>query len=511
MREIKIGVILSYVSIFISNIISILYTPVMLRLLGQSEYGLYTLATSVISYLGLLNFGFGSAYIRFYSKLKVKEDDKGIAELNGMFMAIYCVMAIITVVAGSVLVVNASKILGENLTNYEIRTAQRLMAIMVFNMALSLPASVFSSVITANEKFIFQKSLGIVQTILSPMLMLPLLLLGFRSTALVLTSTILSILSLMVNMIYCIRKLKMKISFRGMSFAKLKAISTFSIFIFINMIVDQINWSVDKVILGRLSGTVIVAIYGIGSQFNSYYITFSSAISNTFIPRVNQMVERGEKEELNQLFLKIGRIQYWVLYMILLGFAFLGKYFIQVWAGEEYVDAFPIALILMIPVTIPLFQNIGIEIQRAMNKHQFRSIVYLCIVIINVCISIPLGARFGGIGCALGTAFSLIVGNIVVMNIYYHKKIGLNMLFFWKQMAKCLPASGLVLVFCMIFFHFWKVNSLLMFLIGGVIYVTAYILIVWYMGLIESEKVYVTQILGRFKWRRVNDRNSRKS
>ena len=105
----------------------------------------------------------------------------------------------------------------------------------------------------------------------------------------------------------------MKISFRGMSFAKLKAISTFSIFIFINMIVDQINWSVDKVILGRLSGTVIVAIYGIGSQFNSYYITFSSAISNTFIPRVNQMVERGEKEELNQLFLKIGRIQYWVL------------------------------------------------------------------------------------------------------------------------------------------------------------------------------------------------------
>ena len=126
MREIKIGVILSYVSIFISNIISILYTPVMLRLLGQSEYGLYTLATSVISYLGLLNFGFGSAYIRFYSKLKVKEDDKGIAELNGMFMAIYCVMAIITVVAGSVLVVNASKILGENLTNYEIRTAQKI-------------------------------------------------------------------------------------------------------------------------------------------------------------------------------------------------------------------------------------------------------------------------------------------------------------------------------------------------------------------------------------------------
>lgn len=502
MREIKIGVILSYVSIFISNIVSILYTPIMLRLLGQSEYGLYTLAASIISYLGLLSFGFGSAYIRFFSKLKVKEDQKGIAELNGMFLTVYGVLAMITVVAGTILVWNASKILGDNLTSYEIKTAQKLMAIMVFNMALSLPASVFSSVITANEKFIFQKTVGIVHTILSPMLMFPLLLLGFRSTALVLTSAILSILSLVINVTYCFRVLNMKISFYGMSLSKLREISTFSIYIFINMIVDQINWSVDKVILGRLSGTIAVAIYGIGAQFNSYYITFSSAISNTFIPRVNQMVERKEREQLNQLFLKIGRIQYWVLYMILLGFAFLGRYFIQVWAGEEYVAAFPIALILMIPVTIPLFQNIGIEIQRAKNMHQFRSIIYLCIVIINVGISIPLGARFGGVGCALGTAFSLIVGNIIIMNVYYHKKIGLDMVYFWKQMLRCVPASILVLLFCAVFFYFWKVDSLVKFLLGGIVYVTAYAVIVWHVGLEEMEKAYVTRTLERFHRRK---------
>lgn len=93
-NQLKIGVMLSYVSIIAQNIISIVYTPVMLRLLGQSEYGLYQLVYSVVSYLGLLSFGFGSAYVRFYSRYKVKDDQDGIAKLNGMFMIVFTIIAI---------------------------------------------------------------------------------------------------------------------------------------------------------------------------------------------------------------------------------------------------------------------------------------------------------------------------------------------------------------------------------------------------------------------------------
>ena len=73
-NQLKVGVILSYVTMIIQNIISIVYTPIMLRLLGQNEYGLYQLVASTVGYLGLLSFGFGSAYVRFYSRYKVKND-----------------------------------------------------------------------------------------------------------------------------------------------------------------------------------------------------------------------------------------------------------------------------------------------------------------------------------------------------------------------------------------------------------------------------------------------------
>lgn len=162
-NERKAGAILSYLSIGIGSLVSILYTPVMLRLLGQSEYGLYNLVKSVVAYLGLLNFGFGSTYIRYYSKFKAEEDQENIAKLNGMFLIIFSAIGFIAILAGLLLVFNTETIFGSELTTNELSRAKILMTILVINMAISFPNIVFNSHITANEKFIFQKFLQIVK------------------------------------------------------------------------------------------------------------------------------------------------------------------------------------------------------------------------------------------------------------------------------------------------------------------------------------------------------------
>ena len=105
-NQLKAGAALSYLSMGLGFLVSIIFTPVMLRLLGQNEYGLYNLVASVVSYLGVLNFGFGSAYIRFYSKYKAKKDYASIATLNGMFLIIYSVIGLIAVCAGLFLALN---------------------------------------------------------------------------------------------------------------------------------------------------------------------------------------------------------------------------------------------------------------------------------------------------------------------------------------------------------------------------------------------------------------------
>lgn len=221
-NQLKIGVILSYITMFAQNIIGILYTPIMLRLLGKSEYGLYQLVYSVVSYLGLLSFGFGSAYVRFYSRYKVKNDEDGIARLNGMFITIFLIIALISVLAGSVLVFNVELIFKQGLTPSEISTARILMILMVFNLAVTFPSSVFDSYVTAHECYFFQRVVSLLQTVLNPFLTLPLLLMGYKSISLVAVTTILTVGKFIINMYYCRKKIDMRFKFKNMQFFIIK-------------------------------------------------------------------------------------------------------------------------------------------------------------------------------------------------------------------------------------------------------------------------------------------------
>lgn len=489
-NQLKIGVVLSYVSMIVQNIIAIVYTPVMLRLLGQSEYGLYQLVYSVVSYLGLLSFGFGSAYVRFYSRYKVKDDQEGIAKLNGMFMIVFNIIAIIALLAGGVLVGNVNNLFSKSLTANEINTARILMILMVINLAISFPSSVFDSFVTAHECYFFQRVISLLQTVLNPFLTLPLLLTGYKSISLVVVTTILTVSKFIINYWYCSKKLRMRFIFHNMNFSLLKEIGVFSFYIFINMIVDQINWSVDKFILGVFSGTTAVAIYAVGGQINTMYMSLSTSISSVFIPRVNKIVAMDENnnKELTELFTRVGRIQFIILAMVIGGFIVVGKYFINVWAGTDYNKAYYVALLLIIPVTVPLTQNLGIEIQRAKNMHIFRSIIYFLIAIGNVFISIPLVQLFGEMGAALGTAISLIIGNIIVMNWYYQVKIKLDMLYFWKQILMLMPCVVTSTLLALFLSNILIVNSIVNFIIVGVFYVLVYLVCLITFGMNSYEK-----------------------
>lgn len=488
----KAGVILSYIGEVIKILVNLVYTPIMLRLLGQSEYGLYQLVYSVVSYLSLLSLGFGSSYLRFYSRYKAQKDEDGVAKLNGMFMLIFCSISVICVICGAVMVGNIRSIFGSGLTDSEYATARVLMGLLIINIAMTFPNSVFNCSITAHERFLFQKLLILLQNIFSPFLTLPLLIMGYGSIGMVSVTTFLTFALLISNMFYCLRKLHIRFEFRGFQAGLLKEMWVFTFFIFLNQIIDQVNWSVDKFLLGRLAGTTAVAVYGVGGQINTMYQQFSTSISNVFVPKVNRIVaESDDNDQLTRLFTKVGRIQFIVLGLILSGFVFLGNPFVKIWAGENYSTAYDVALLLIIPVTVPLVQNLGIEIQRSKNMHKARSIVYLLIAIANVLISIPLIKQIGPAGAALGTAISLFVGNIVFMNWYYQKRIGLDMLFFWKQILGFIPALIAPCTVGVLIMKMVNIAGLIKLGVYAIIYAIVYAISMYFLGMNEEEKKLV--------------------
>lgn len=488
-NQLKAGVMLSYCSMILTNLISVIYTPIMLRILGQSEYGLYQLANSVVSYLGLLNFGFGSAYIKFYSTYKKDNDEEGIARLNGMFMICFLMMSALALVFGSILVLNAENLFSKSLSYSELEKIKVLMSLMVVNVALMFPNSVFNANITAHERYLFQRAVSLISSVLNPLLVLMLLVIGFKSIALVIVTTVISVLKLSVDMFYSFKRLKIKFIFRGFDFALLKQIGVFSFFIFINMITDALNYSIDKFILGVVKGTTVVAVYSVGASLNQYYISFSSAISTVFIPRVNRMVASGESNKaISELFIKIGRIQFIIISLVMSGFIVFGKQFIALWAGNGYQNAYYVALVIMLPTTVPIIQNISIEIQRAKNMHKFRSLVYLSIAVFNLILSIPLAKAYGEIGSAIGTGIAVFVGNVIIMNIYNYVKVGIDIPLFWKEIGKMsLPVIVVTVLGCIVD-HFLDVKSYMVFFAMIIAYVAVFFIAMWLLGFNDYEK-----------------------
>ena len=239
-NELKLGAILSYVTLFIGNLISIIYTPIMLRLLGQAEYGLFNLSNSVVGYLGLLNFGFGNAIVRYTAKYKALNDETGEANVNGLFLLVYTIIGIAVGVVGVILVFNVDNMFSNSLSIREVNRMKTLIGLMVFNMAISFPFGVFGSIINAYEKYIYLKIIGLIRSILNPFIMLPLLLMGYKSIAMTVMSTVVNIIFIAINVYYCFKVLKIKIKFSNLDFSIFGEIIVYSSYIFLNMIVDKI-------------------------------------------------------------------------------------------------------------------------------------------------------------------------------------------------------------------------------------------------------------------------------
>lgn len=496
----KIGAILSYVYLVLNSTISILYTPLMLRMMGQSEYGLYTLVTSVIAYLSALDMGFGNAMIRYLAKYRAVNDKKSEYRLNGLFLLMYTIIGVVALGIGMTICSKIEFIFGNSLVKSEIDIAKILMTILVINIAVSFPMSIFTAIITAYEHFVLPRILNIVKAILLPGLMIPLLFMGYKSIALVIVTTVINIGILLVNMFYCFFKLKIKIKIAKPDIGLVKEIFTYSFFILLNIIVDKIYLSTDKFVLGIVSGTTAVAIYGVAMQLYDYYIMFSTSISGVFLPKITAMITKGCKDkEISDLFIKIGRIQFLVMALILSGFVCVGQEFVIVWAGLEYKEVYIIDLILMIPAIVPLIQNIGITVLQAKNLHRFRSVVYFFIAIGNIFISIPLAKIFGGIGAAIGTSIMTCIGQIIIMNIYYNKKAGIDIWLFWKTILSMSAPVFITIIIGLGINQIWETRGYVYIVIKGIMCVFVYSILMWFCSMNDYEKELVRKPINKIK------------
>jgi O-antigen/teichoic acid export membrane protein len=475
----KVGVILSYINMFLGIVLGLINVKIILHFVSLGDYGVYVLLGSLIAVMGVLDLGFAGTMIRYYTKSLTLEDKVKQENTLATGTLIYGAIALIVIVSSIVIYPLIQTLYKVSFTASELVLVSKLYFVMIINFVLSISTNVYNAAITAHERFVFINLLDVVKAIMNPILVYVLLFYTKSVMTVVIIHTTINILGIIVKIIYAHTKLKIKIKLHFFDKELFAAITTFAFFIFLNMIMDRIYWQTDNLILGAVAGSVAIAIYGNASALTRYYLNFSSQIASVFLPKITTIsAKTDDMTELNGIFLKVGRIQYIIIMLILSGFIIFGKEFIIAWVGPRFIQAYDFALILMIPLVVPLIQNTGISILQAKNKHRFRSIVYFFIAVLNFALSIPLAKLYGGYGCAAATAGSLIIGQWVIINIYYKNKIGLEIGKFFKSIAMMSLPMVIVGVLGFYINTFMIVDGFLLLVPKILVYAVIYFLIV---------------------------------
>ena len=496
-NQLKAGAVLSYVSIGLNNIVGLLYTPYMLRMLGQNEYGLYSLVASVVAYLTVLDLGFANAIVRYTAKFRAEGKREEQYEMFGMFFLLYCVIGSIALLIGLGLYFNVGNLFGATMSDADLSEIRVMLLLMVFNLAFTFPMSIWGAIITAYEDFIFQRLVNIARIILNPLVMVVLLYMGYKAIAMVVVLTLFNVVTLCINAWYCKCKLDIKVRFSHFKWGFFQEVAIYSFWIFLNAIMDRIYWSTGQFVLGIFVGATTVAVYAVAIQLQHIYLSFSTAISGVFLPKVTAMVTKGNDEKaISDLFVRTGRIQYIIMAFILTGFILFGRPFINLWAGPGYEDAYIITLMFFIPLTVPLIQNLGVTILQARNQMKFRSILYVIIALCSLCISIPLAKDYGGIGCAAGISIALIAGQIIAMNIYYYRKIHIDIPRFWKEIFKMSLPPLCIGGLSWLFLRHISLEHISTLALAIIIFSIVYIVIFWFTGMnVYERNLFASPIL----------------
>lgn len=501
MNQRKKGVILSYVYIGIKLIVGLLYVPILLNYLNDSEYGLYQLMGSLVSYLSVMDFGLSATTVRYYSIACVKKTKEEAENILGTANRIYLIISIIVAIICVGILLMIDHLFSASLSVSELREAKKIFVVLSINIVITLLTNVYIAILNSHERFVVLKLIDIFNTVAQIAFIFIAMRISQTALSVVIMLLIINVLSSIGKILYCKLKLKVHVKFHYYDKALVRSMLTFSTSVFIVSIVDMIYWKTDQIILGMIAGTSAVAIYGVASQIYWNYMPLSTAIQGVFFPVVTKRIAEGANdEELSNYFIKIGRIQFLVLGCVLNGFVLIGKEFVIILAGKNYIDAYWICLIIMFPFTIDLIQNMGLNIMQAKNKYSFRAIIYSISAVLNIMLSIILAKNYGGIGCAVASAVCMLLCNGIIMNIYYYKVIKIDVILFWKNIGMASVYNVLVLFICKVLFTFFEIRNIYIeFVCKGSIYFLIYAFFMWKFVVNKDEKKMVLKIISKLK------------
>jgi len=502
MGQKKTAIMISYANLLFGTIVNIVLTPMLIKYLGDVDYSIYRVMQSFAGPLIIFNLGISSVVTRSIVKYHAEEgyseeEKRNTLALSIMISVIMAMLVtVIGIIVGKFLVPN---IYANTYSQSQLIVAQQVFTVFVFSTVVHMLTDAFSGCIVGNEKYAIKAAIPLVKNVLKVILITLLLVHGYGVRFIVSVDLVIAIIAFLFSCNYSIIGLKEIPKLYYIDKKHIFEITSFSLAILLQAFVNQINNNIDLIILGAyIDEKSIITMYSSAMIIYAVYNSLVSVVAEFFLPKATELISMNASgKELTDFVVAPGRFNAVVAVGVVCAFAALGKNFIELWIGEKYIEAYYIALILMIPVTIPLVENVAISILDATLKRIYRSTVLFIMAIVNIVISIVLIREIGFWGAAIGTVISLIIGHGICMNIYYAKVFNMQIGYMFRHIFKgILPAGLLAMIVCIPIIMLLN-NTYFTFILECICFCLIYGAFLWKFGMNDSEKISIVSIIKR--------------
>ena len=486
-RQIKYGAIISYLSIALNLIAGLVYTPWMIKHIGQSHYGLYTLATSLIT-LFLIDFGLSSATSRYLSTFHAEGNEEKASKYLGAIYKLYLAISAVILVALIVVYFLLGAIYTK-LTPDELSQFRMIYIISASFSIINFPFITQNGILTAYEKFIPLKLADIIYRLLIVIITAISLILGGGLYALVTVHAIVGLIVIAYKFVAIRKFVPLRADFSKTDKTVYKDIFSFSSWVMIATLAQRLVFNITPTILGITTGSAAIAVFGIVTTIESNTFMVTGAINGLFMPKISRIYAGNDNDsDIMPLMINVGRFQFALMSLIVVVFGLIGKEFILLWMGEDYIEAYIGILLVIIPGLIFNSLQIANTALTVKNKVKTQAVISIIVGGVNIVLSLIFSTLFGVIGSCLSIFVAYTIRNIAYL-IAHRKYTGVNIFqFIRKCYLRLLIPLIIALVTGSIINHCFATTGWIALIAKGGIISIIYIVSAYCLGVFASNK-----------------------
>lgn len=452
----RLAMLVRLLAIGISSVGMLLLLPLVLHKLGEYDFGIWGMVSSITSYLLLLDFGIALACTRYLSMKAEDRTNRTLIISNALLLALLITGVLLLAALALGFINHAGVFSGKQ------QLISWVVLIVLLEVAISIPLRMYLSLLRTEVRYTEIGLFEVIRVVLRIGGIALALYLGADLLQIVMLAAAVNVLFFMLPLLSCyLRHRSSFISRSAINRETLKELLHFSKFTAVSQSAEFLKFRTDSVLVAALIGittaahyTIIVFIVMMLTQVLMRFMSYWDTI-------IIRQVGDNKPQEAQQTVFKSLRIGLSLSLLACLNLYLYGAYFIELWVGKQYVFLLDLLLLLATVLFSISFQLATTPYFNALKREKTNAAIDFAEVVLKFLLLLPMTLLLGFSGFILNTVIAASVCGIGLRVIALARYTGRPVTLLCQRILRdILPAMALVVLMLACYYFLLSITDL---------------------------------------------------